>query len=337
MPDGIGWQIPTAHEAVTRMAKLSLEQCGSRAPARDGVGPLTCEFGDIHVWMHRSSRELRRHRIGAAPLDAEEYDRASRIRSVGLRAQFVESHLALRCVLSRYLSLAPRQIRFMRGVYGKPYLAGDDPTRDEKLANLRFNMSHSGPLTLVAVARSMDVGIDVEQTQLLEDWHALAERVCSHSEREALRAQRDRDVDAAFNRLWVRKEAYIKGIGPGSLRYVVGHHPPASRYAVGIGIQERTQPRVAHGRLELLECPRPTCSCRLRCRGGNAAERSSNLDASPAISLRPRDTRPIEFGNACSRQLRGVRDKRRRCGIARMSLSSRSLARGRFCATARRK
>ena len=176
MPDGIGWQIPAAHEAVTRMAKLSLEQCGSRAPARDGVGPLTCEFGDIHVWMHRSSRELRRHRIGAAPLDAEEYDRASRIRSVGLRAQFVESHLALRCVLSRYLSLAPRQIRFMRGVYGKPYLAGNDPTRDEKLANLRFNMSHSGPLTLVAVARSMDVGIDVERTQLLEDWHALAER-----------------------------------------------------------------------------------------------------------------------------------------------------------------
>ncbi len=60
----------------------------------------------------------------------------------------------LRLLLARYLDADPRELRFELGAHGKPALEGG--------ADLRFNLSPSGELLLVAVATGMEVGVDVE-------------------------------------------------------------------------------------------------------------------------------------------------------------------------------
>lgn len=64
----------------------------------------------------------------------------------------------LRRVLAVYLDEEPRRIRLERGEHGKPRLA--DPQ-----GRLRFNLSHSGEIALVAVSGELEVGVDVERVR----------------------------------------------------------------------------------------------------------------------------------------------------------------------------
>ena len=85
---------------------------------------------------------------------------------------------------------------------GKPFLVHHP--------DIHFNLSHSSTLAVCAVA-SVPVGVDVEERQAC-DW-ALVERCCSDAERRWIRAQQD--ADAAFTRIWTRKESYLKLLGTG--------------------------------------------------------------------------------------------------------------------------
>ncbi len=72
------------------------------------------------------------------------------------RARWVAARWALRSVLARYLGGDPAAIELSLGERGKPHLA--DPG-----ATLRFNLSHSGELALIAVAEGREVGVDVQR------------------------------------------------------------------------------------------------------------------------------------------------------------------------------
>jgi len=115
----------------------------------------------------------------------------------------VTSQWALREILGRYLGLPGEELRFEAGKYGKPRLA--DP--EGKLA---FNLSHSGPLALVAVARH-EVGVDVER----------------------IRPKRPAD----FYRRWADREARVKCLGTGlGVPVPVGTaEPVVNRLDVGPG------------------------------------------------------------------------------------------------------
>lgn len=70
--------------------------------------------------------------------------------------RWVAARWALRGVLSRYLAEDPAGIELRFGKRGKPALA--DPQ-----ASLRFNLSHSGELALIAVCIDREIGVDVER------------------------------------------------------------------------------------------------------------------------------------------------------------------------------
>jgi len=99
-------------------------------------------------------------------------------------------------VLAVYLGEEPELIRPAEGERGKPRLA-EAPER------LRFNLSHSGELALVAVSGEVEVGVDVER----------------------LRPKRG----AAFYRRWAAYEAHVKCLGIGLLR---ARHTPLEPVAV---------------------------------------------------------------------------------------------------------
>ena len=116
----------------------------------------------------------------------------------------------LRTILGHYLKMRPGQLRFRYSYYGKPYLAEEDNRED-----LRFNLSHSGDLVLIAVTRGRDVGVNIERIRQDVLDEGIAERFFSQLEVATLRSlPADLQAGAFFN-CWTRKEAYIKARGEG--------------------------------------------------------------------------------------------------------------------------
>jgi 4'-phosphopantetheinyl transferase len=139
-------------------------------------------------------------------LSEDERARAGRFVFDVHRRRFVAGRAGLRTLLAERLACGPRDLRFEYGPSGKPSLAG---------GALRFNLSHSDRLALVAVARDAELGVDIERIRPLANMDLVAERVFSAAEREALgRVDPARRADAFFAG-WTRKEAYIKARGEG--------------------------------------------------------------------------------------------------------------------------
>lgn len=132
--------------------------------------------------------------------------------SAGPRERRPSARRALRRVLARYLDGEdPERIELRSGERGKPALAGREPS-------LRFNLSHSGGLALVAVTREREVGVDVERADRERDVLRLAEVGLDAGEAAAVRAAPAGERASAFYDAWVRKEAVAKchGVGLGA-------------------------------------------------------------------------------------------------------------------------
>ncbi|TSD90784.1 4'-phosphopantetheinyl transferase superfamily protein [Mycobacterium sp. KBS0706] len=158
--------------------------------------------GQVHVWRLRTERDPA---AGLAVLSAEERRRADAFRTDLLRARYVCAHAALRLLLGRTLDLPADRLRFRQNAWGKPELAEGD---------LRFNLSHSGPWAVVALARGIEVGVDVETVSHPPPME-VAGIAYSTAERAALAGLSGPALTAAFYAVWTRKEALAKGIGRG--------------------------------------------------------------------------------------------------------------------------
>lgn len=142
-------------------------------------------------------------------LDDQESRRAGRLRFEHLRTRFVAAHAGLRKVLGAYLDTDPASIEFEFGPQGKPHVASGNGT------DLRFNLSHSEDLALIAVARGSEIGIDIEQVRVDLDYCATARYCFSTNEIERLEVAAQSVKPDLFYFLWTCKEAYIKARGGG--------------------------------------------------------------------------------------------------------------------------
>jgi phosphopantetheinyl transferase len=102
---------------------------------------------ELHVWQARLDAD---GWPGAGDLPSIERDRAAAIQREDARHRWVVSRWALRRVLAGYLEGNPAEIELRFGSRGKPMLAKAD-------SGLRFNLSHSGELALIAVAGGAEV------------------------------------------------------------------------------------------------------------------------------------------------------------------------------------
>jgi 4'-phosphopantetheinyl transferase len=127
---------------------------------------------------------------------------------VGARERRPAARRAMRRVLARYMGGAPSTIELAAGGHGKPALCGPAPP-------LHFNLSHSGEVALVAVAREREVGVDVELVDGERDLLRLAEVGLDAEEEAAVRSAPPGARAAAFYAAWVRKEAVAKCLGVG--------------------------------------------------------------------------------------------------------------------------
>ncbi len=164
---------------------------------------------DVHVWcvvLDVNSAELHRLRGTLSP---EEVARAERFIRQRDAEHFIAARGALRTLLGRYLRVPPGEVAFRYGERGKPALAEEFEDRE-----IRFNLSHSHGLALLAVARR-EVGIDIEFIEREVEHEQIATRFFSASECAELLALPSAQRSEGFFRCWTRKEAYIKALGEG--------------------------------------------------------------------------------------------------------------------------
>lgn len=140
-------------------------------------------------------------------LAAEEQMRASQFAFDSDRTRFIGGRATLRAILSRYLGITPAGIAFRYGPRGKPALDVE--------GKVRFNISHSAGLALIAVVSRREVGVDLERIAPENACHEVASQLFSPVEAAALARLAPAEHLSAFFRCWTRKEAYVKARGDG--------------------------------------------------------------------------------------------------------------------------
>jgi 4'-phosphopantetheinyl transferase len=170
---------------------------------------LNLERDDVHVWYVPIARVAHDARSLQAVLGRDELAHAAHYHFERDRRTFTVMRGVLRTLLGQYLSQSPGSFRFAERARGKPDLVS------EPNDGIRFNVSHSGELGLLAFARDREVGIDVERRDPDRDLLALAEQVFTAGENAALRALPSAERPNAFFTCWTRKEAFIKATGHG--------------------------------------------------------------------------------------------------------------------------
>lgn len=166
--------------------------------------PPALAAGQVHVW--KIWQRPARFADFTSLLSIDEMERASRLRTTVLFHRFAANHGMLRLLLGGYLGMDPRRLQFAANPYGKPSL------KDTGL-HLRFNMSHSEDLMLLAVCLHTEIGIDVEAVRPVPEWQDIAKSHFSDDEYRSVMAE-SHHLDAFF-RCWTRKEAVIKAMGMG--------------------------------------------------------------------------------------------------------------------------
>jgi 4'-phosphopantetheinyl transferase len=163
-------------------------------------------------------------------LSAEERARASRFIRARDGRRFMICRGSLRLILGQLTNTSPRDVAFRFGNGGKPELARG-PRDDGPL--LRFNVTHSEDLALIAVSLDVEVGVDLERLRTISEAARIVESYFTPAEQAQFATLEEPARASAFLRGWTRKEAILKAKG-------VGLAGLAANYETMFGITELT-------------------------------------------------------------------------------------------------
>ena len=144
-------------------------------------------------------------------LSDDERTRALRFVRVRERRRFARCRAALRRILGGMLNQPPESLKFRAAAVGKPELDQGPGV----VAPIRFNVSHSADLGLIAVCLGREVGADIEKVRHISEAVRIVGSFFTPAEQAAFAAIPEIDRDVIFHRGWTRKEAVLKGIGSG--------------------------------------------------------------------------------------------------------------------------
>ena len=170
--------------------------------AHGAESALSVPCGGPEAWLIPLD-DARLLQAARAVLSADERDAANRFATPTLADRFTAARGALRLLLGRWLDRDPRDVRFVRNDYGKPFVP-DGPF---------FNLSHAEGLAAVAVFPDREVGVDIERLAPFSAVRGVAEEFFSPGERAWIAG--GTPPEARFFRCWVLREAFVKALGQG--------------------------------------------------------------------------------------------------------------------------
>ncbi|MDB6056409.1 MAG: 4-phosphopantetheinyl transferase [Verrucomicrobiales bacterium] len=172
---------------------------------------------EVHVWSVSLCIEAETLDAMRNVLSADELSRCERSPLVHEQNRFIAGRGSLRHILASYVDTAPAAVQFGYGHAGKPYLL--HPAHD-----LRFNISHSSDLALIAVSVQSDIGVDVELMNEMPEMSEIAVRFFSDAARKQFLSAPAEDRLETFYKCWTEKESISKCTGQG----IVEEHPVAA-------------------------------------------------------------------------------------------------------------
>jgi 4'-phosphopantetheinyl transferase len=172
-------------------------------PPASGVSP-----GEVHVWSHKLRSEDSFYAHATRMLSEAELDKANRYHFEKDKKLYMAGHVFARNVIAHYTSLEPNELRFAQTGNMKPHLV-DSPI------NIKFNLTHSEELVLIAVGFDNDVGIDTEFIMDNFDTDGFAESNFHENELSEFRKLKGDEQADLFYKIWTRKEAFLKLTGEG--------------------------------------------------------------------------------------------------------------------------
>ena len=193
-------------QAVLAVHKATRQHAAQRKPP--GI-VLILTDNEVHLWVIDCQWVLASLHLGRAILSQEEMCLMQSFRNTRDQSRFWARRTGLRWILSRYLNISSDQVTYAFGEHRKPCL----PTHANP-HNLRFNLSHSAELAVVAICRDREIGIDIEKVDHAFDVEEFAQYVFSDRESASLHINPSEKV-REFYRIWTRKEALLKAVGTG--------------------------------------------------------------------------------------------------------------------------
>jgi 4'-phosphopantetheinyl transferase len=160
-----------------------------------------------HLWLANLDEEDPNNFLGF--LSDDERVRAGRLVDHRKSTRFTIARGILRVLLGHYLSCSPERLVFSNGIHGKPRLSG------RFRGKLSFNISHSEDLAIFAIAKGIEVGVDIEKIHSVGNIETTATFFLSPEESDKFKALPGGRKLEQFFTLWTCKEAVLKVLGSG--------------------------------------------------------------------------------------------------------------------------
>ncbi|MDE2086743.1 MAG: 4'-phosphopantetheinyl transferase superfamily protein [Xanthomonadaceae bacterium] len=146
---------------------------------------------------------------GPLPAKVAEPLRADEIHVWRLHRPQGSKRQPLLALLGCYLGIDATDVRLVEGLHGRPAL---DAAHG---APFDFNWSHSGERAVVALAKGLSPGIDLEHRRTRSKALDIARRFFTAEEATWLDSLGEGERQAAFLELWTAREAVLKALGRG--------------------------------------------------------------------------------------------------------------------------
>jgi len=172
----------------------------------NAIIPLTQE--EIHLWLTFYD-EITDERLLSdylALLNSAEKEQQLRFYFAKDRLRYLVTRALVRTVMSRYVTIDPKEWVFSTNAYGCPEIANVQGRE----AFLSFNISHTDSLIVLGVTRRRALGVDVENFRAREVSIDIADRYFAPTEVAALNTVPPQQQQYRFFEYWTFKESYIK-------------------------------------------------------------------------------------------------------------------------------
>ena len=176
-------------------------------------------------------------------LTAAEVARSERLAPTANRAAFRGTRATLRRILARELGVTPPAIRLVEPEHGKPRLCAEHGR-----AEIDFSVSHTDGMSVIALARNVLVGADIERCRSVPEKPKIATDMFGGEAARVIAGLPPSEQDKAFLRLWTAGEAYVKATGTGlALRRLIPIciGPDGGRVAFRHDVAEHNASRLA--------------------------------------------------------------------------------------------
>lgn len=171
------------------------------------LNTLFLEENKVHVWVIKKDSIIKFLEYYRDLLSIDEKKKSKTFRFSKDRNTYILARGALRLLLTKYLKIHPKNIVFNYCAFGKPKIKYD--------YTIKFNVSHSGEMIVIAFCNDYDIGIDVEYIKRDFDVFDIVDNYFSKQEIKALHKIPNNQLTEAFFRGWTRKEAFIKAKSQG--------------------------------------------------------------------------------------------------------------------------